>query len=103
MNLLSGLATSTALATAQADLDTLTGTDGATLATSQPNYAPNTTTPPTTGEITDAIEALSSFKNILAQSSGKCTRSGDAFTFYDTDGTTPLFTLTYASASRTPS
>lgn len=30
------------LDTAQADLDTLTGTDGATLATSQPNYAPAT-------------------------------------------------------------
>lgn len=36
------LATSTALATAQTDLDTLTGSDGATLATSQPNYAPAT-------------------------------------------------------------
>jgi hypothetical protein len=30
------------IATAQADLDLLTGTDGATLATSQPNYAPAT-------------------------------------------------------------
>ncbi len=47
----SGLATSGALATAQTDLDTLTGADGATLATLQPNYAPNTTTPPTVGEI----------------------------------------------------
>lgn len=36
------LATASALATAQADLDTLTGADGATLATSQPNYAPAT-------------------------------------------------------------
>lgn len=36
----SGLATSSALATAQSDLDTLTGSDGVTLATSQPNYAP---------------------------------------------------------------
>lgn len=33
-------ATATAQATAQADLDLLTGTDGAILATSQPNYAP---------------------------------------------------------------
>ena len=33
-------ATATALATAQADLDILTGSDGVTLATSQPNYAP---------------------------------------------------------------
>lgn len=33
-------ATAAALATAQGDLDLLTGADGATLATSQPNYAP---------------------------------------------------------------
>lgn len=39
------LPTATALATAQTDLDTLTGSDGVTLATSQPNYAPNTATP----------------------------------------------------------
>lgn len=39
---LSSLATASALSTAQTDLDTLTGTDGATLATSQPNYAPAT-------------------------------------------------------------
>jgi len=36
------LATAASLATAQADLDILTGTDGATLATSQANYAPAT-------------------------------------------------------------
>jgi len=36
------------IATAQADLDTLTGTDGATLATSQPNYAPAKATALTT-------------------------------------------------------
>jgi hypothetical protein len=51
----SALATSAALATAQADLDTLTGTDGVTLATSQPNYAPNTTTPPTAAAVADAV------------------------------------------------
>lgn len=37
---LATLATAAALATAQADLDVLTGTDGATLATAQGNYAP---------------------------------------------------------------
>jgi hypothetical protein len=37
-------ATATALATAQADLDILTGSNGATLAASQPNYAPATAT-----------------------------------------------------------
>ncbi len=36
------IATAANLATAQSDLDTLTGADGATLATSQPNYAPAT-------------------------------------------------------------
>jgi hypothetical protein len=45
------------IATAQSDLDTLTGTDGATLATSQPNY-----TPAVAGDemdlIDDAITAL---------------------------------------------
>jgi hypothetical protein len=35
-------ATASALATAQADLDILTGSDGVTLATTQPNYAPAT-------------------------------------------------------------
>lgn len=35
------LATAAALTTAQNDLDILTGTDGATLAASQPNYAPS--------------------------------------------------------------
>jgi len=39
---LTALATATALSTAQTDLDTLTGSDGVTLATSQPNYAPST-------------------------------------------------------------
>lgn len=36
------LATAASLATAQADLDILTGTDGVTLATLQPNYSPAT-------------------------------------------------------------
>lgn len=52
----SGLATASALATAQSDLDLITGADGATLATAQPNYAPNTTAPPTVGEIRAELE-----------------------------------------------
>ena len=38
----SGLATASALSTAQTDLDTITGSDGVTLATTQGNYAPGT-------------------------------------------------------------
>lgn len=49
--------------TAQADLDTLTGADGATLASAQGNYAPNTVVPdaagtaPTASEIQTEMEA----------------------------------------------
>lgn len=52
------VATSTALATAQADLDILTGTNGVTLATSQPNYAPATASAQLTmqGNITDILQ-----------------------------------------------
>jgi len=49
-------ALASALTTAQNDLDKLTGADGATLATSQPNYAPNITTPPTVAQIQAEIE-----------------------------------------------
>lgn len=54
----SGLATSIALATAQADLDLLTGADGATLATLQPNYAPNTTVPDVAGTVAGLLSSL---------------------------------------------
>ncbi len=53
------LATAASLATAQTDLDTLTGLDGVTLATSQPNYAPNTTTPPTAAAIRSEVDSNS--------------------------------------------
>ena len=51
--------------TAQSDLNLLTGSDGATLATSQPNYAPNTVVPdaagvaPTVAEITADVDSNS--------------------------------------------
>lgn len=50
--------TAAAQSTAQADLDILTGTDGVTLATSQPNYAPYTGTPPTVGAIRTELEGV---------------------------------------------
>lgn len=52
----SGLATSAAQTTAQNDLDILTGVDGVTLATSQPNYAPNTVVPDAAGVVPTAVE-----------------------------------------------
>ena len=66
-------------------------------------------------EIRDAIFAKASitavgtvtFAQILARlyaaARGKIAKAGDAYTFYDDDGTTALFTLTIAAASRTPS
>lgn len=42
--------------TAQADLDLLTGADGATLATLQPNYAPNKVVPDAAGVAPTAVE-----------------------------------------------
>lgn len=60
-----GGATSAAQTTAQNDLDILTGTDGVTLASSQPNYAPNIVVPdaagvaPTAAEIRQEIDTNS--------------------------------------------
>lgn len=49
-------ATVTALSTAQTDLDTITGSDGVTLATTQLNYAPNTVVPDAAGVAPTAVE-----------------------------------------------
>lgn len=62
-------ATAAAQATAQADLDTLTGTDGVTLATSQPNYAPATAA---------SVAALNDLSSAEAQSAAAA-----ALTSYD--------------------
>lgn len=51
------LAKESSVATAQSDLDILTGTNGATLASSQPNYAPYTGTPPTVSQIRTELES----------------------------------------------
>ncbi len=51
-------ALATALATAQADLDTITGADGVTLATAQALYAPNVVVPDVAGTATGLIAGL---------------------------------------------
>lgn len=70
----------TQFSTAQSDLDTLTGADGVTLATSQPNYAPNTATPPSAASIADAVldEALSG--HVTAGTLGKAIADTEADT-----------------------
>lgn len=64
------LATGTAQSTAQSDLDTLTGADGATLATLQPNYAPNTTAPPTVGAIRTELETAGGNLALILEDTG---------------------------------
>lgn len=54
--LTAAVATAAALVTAQNDLDLLTGADGAVLAASQPNYAPNTVVPDVAGTAPTAVE-----------------------------------------------
>ncbi len=59
-----GHATAASLATAQTDLDTITGSDGVTLATTQGNYAPNIVVPDVAGTAATPAEvatALSDF------------------------------------------
>lgn len=114
----SGLATGTAQTTAQADLDILTGTDGALLATDavsaaavatdavtelQAGIATSTALDavPTAAENVTAIEASSVIKKILSFGAGKFVKDGDAYTYYDTDGTTPLFVVTLSNTGRT--
>lgn len=80
---LTSLASASALSTAQTDLDTLTGTDGATLATAQGNYAPakagdamTLTAAATSAQLVDDIwdEALTSGSHDVADSAGRRVR-----------------------------
>lgn len=69
-------ATATALATAQADLDLLTGTDGATLATAQGNYAPAKATDiVSSGAITTSGGAVSTVTTLT----GHTAQTGDSY------------------------
>lgn len=49
------------------------------------------------------ITGSNAFKIVQAALSGRFTKSGDAYTFYDTDNTTSLFTLTISTSARTRS
>lgn len=108
------LATATALAThdgkldtAQIDLDKLTGTDGATLATAQSNYAPNKIVPDAAGVVPTAVENRQEMdsnstrlERIRSAVSGRFTKSGNVYTFYKDDDTSPLFTGTITTIDR---
>ena len=99
------LATSTALATAQTDLDTITGTDGATLATAQGNYAPAKASDILTTALTEAYAAdgaaptLSELLFLVQQSIHEFAISGVTRTVKKLDGTTTAATFTFDDAS----
>lgn len=83
------VATASALATAQADLDTLTGTDGATLATSQPNYAPATATALSTAQADlDTITGSDGVTLATAQANYAPSKAGDAMALTSGERTT---------------
>jgi len=50
---------------------------------------------PTTDSVSDLAQRASAF------ASEKSTKSGDAYTYYASDGTTPLFTITLGATTRT--
>ena len=105
-------ALATALATAQADLDTLTGSDGATLATTQGNYAPSKagdamtlTSAATSAQLIDDIwdEIISSSAHATAGSSGNRVYLGQSnswtsTTVNDASATTTSFVTDLTSA-----
>jgi len=75
----STLATSSAQTTAQNDLDILTGTDGVTLATSQPNYAPATASALSTAQTDlDTITGSDGVTLATAQGNYAPSKAGDA-------------------------
>lgn len=71
------VAKESSIATAQADLDIITGSNGVTLASSQPNYAPYTGTPPTVGQIRTELEGTGTkLSLVLADTDELQTRFG---------------------------
>ncbi|MCP4707609.1 MAG: hypothetical protein GY869_03205, partial [Planctomycetes bacterium] len=106
------------IGTAQADLDTITGANGVTLATTQSNYAPNKVVPdaagvaPTAAEIVTALMADKSCNNgssitfasqiqiITAAVAGRAS-DGDSsdYNFGDIDDDAEVFALTKSDST----
>ena len=82
------LATAAALSTAQTDLDTITGSDGVTLATTQGNYAPSTT-----AEMAAAKENIDWALTVLVGALSNAGTAAETYTF-TVDGT--AYTVTFA-------
>jgi hypothetical protein len=55
-----------------------------------------------TGQI-DGVEIATAMTRILAYSNGRISKSGDAYTYYEQDNSTPLFTLNITATGRTRS
>jgi hypothetical protein len=122
-------ATASAQTTAQNDLDTITGADGTTLATLQPNvtlatpqtvweYTTRTLTASTNLNIPTAAENAAAWGTetptaggvitrdemltwLLSFGSGKIVKTGNVYQYYDDDDVTLLYTITIATGGRT--
>jgi len=98
-------ATSSALATAQADLDTITGSDGATLATAQGNYAPAKASDILTTALTEAYAAdgaegtLTQILYMIQQSVQEFAITSTTRTVKKLDGSTTAATFTLDDAT----
>jgi len=55
------------------------------------------------GTVDGAVDVTAALKAILAMANGKITKSGDAYTFFEQDNSTSLFTLTISTTERTRS
>jgi len=87
-------ASSSALATAQADLDVLTGTDGAKLATSQPNYAPATASALATAQADlDTITGSDGVSLATAQAKYAPAKAGDQMDLVNAPNATAVSAL----------
>lgn len=112
-------ATAASLATAQADLDTLTGSDGATLATTQGNYAPATAASVAAlndvsvadvvagilaGQIEDqgaGYDLQCTLATLLAYAAGEVSTTTGTSTYQDPGGNTDRIVGTVSGSSRT--
>ena len=93
------------IATAQADLDTLTGSDGATLATAQGNYAPAKAADILTTALTESYAAdgaaatLTQLLYLIQQALTEFSIAGTTTTIKKIDGSTTAATLTLSDAT----
>jgi hypothetical protein len=95
-------ATAASLATAQLDLDTITGTDGVTLATAQALYAPNTVVPPSVAQFNARTRLDADYFSWATDAVATVTTVGTTTTNTDMRGTDSANTVVPDAAGVAP-